>query len=139
MIGAVIAKKKAGSGFDALNRRDIASSVEGWAEDATWTFPGNIPISGEAKGKEAIKACFAKMIENYPRMEFTVKDVFISNIFAMGGTNNIAVEWEFDGTNRKGKIFHNRGVTVIRVKGSKVVAVREYVFDTDIMKEAWEE
>jgi ketosteroid isomerase-like protein len=137
MIGAVIAKKKAGGSFDAFNRRDITGATTGWVEDATWTFPGNISISGETKGKKAIEACFAKMMEHYPQIEFTVKEVFVSNIFAMGGTNNIAVEWDVAQTNREGKEFHNSGVSVVRVKGGKVVAVREYVFNTDTVKAAW--
>ncbi len=137
MIGAVIAKRMARSSFDALNRRDLAKVVAGWAEDATWTFPGNVPISGETKGKKAIEAGFVKWMGQYPKIHFTVKEVFVSNIFALGATNNIAVEWDIDVTNRKGREFHNSGVTIVRAKGGKAVAVKEYIFNTDLMKEAW--
>jgi ketosteroid isomerase-like protein len=94
-------------------------------------------ISGETKGKKAIEAALAKWMERFPKINFTVKEVFVSNIFALGATNNIAVEWDITEANREGKEFHNSGVTTIRVKGGKVVAVKEYVFNTDIMKEAW--
>ena len=137
MIGAVIAKRRGSLAFDRLNRRELAKSMAAWADDATFTFPGNVSISGETKGKKAIEACFAKMFEQFPRMNFTVKEVFVSNIFALGATNNIAVEWDVVETNREGKEFHNSGVTTIRVKGGKAVAVRDYIFNTDIMKEAW--
>ncbi len=137
MIGAILAKKMAGSGFDAFNRRDLAKLMASWSEDATYTLPGNISISGETKGKKAIEAVHAKMMEHYPKMHFTVKEVFISNIFALGPTNNIAVEYDLAYTNREGKEFHNSGVTIIRVKGGKAAAVKEYVFNTDISKEAW--
>jgi ketosteroid isomerase-like protein len=70
-------------------------------------------------------------------MQFTVKDVFVSNIFAMRGTNNIAVEWDLAQTNHEGKEFHNSGVSIMQIKGGKAVAIREYLFNTDIMKEAW--
>jgi ketosteroid isomerase-like protein len=139
MIGAIIAKKAARSSFDALNRRDITKVTAGCAEDATWTFPGNVPISGETKGKKAIEAAFTKWMEHYPKINFTVKEVFVSNIFALGGTNNIAAEWDIAVTNLKGKKFNNSGVTIIRVKGGKVVAIKEYIFNTDIMKEGWVE
>ncbi len=139
MIGAVIAKKMARSGFDTLNRRDLTKATAGWAEDATWTFPGNIPISGETKGKKAIEAAMANWMEHFPRINFTVREVFVSNIFALGATNNIAVEWDIAETNLKGKEFHNSGMTIIRVKGGKVVAAKEYIFNTDLMKEAWVE
>ncbi len=79
------------------------------------------------------------MFEHLPRMNFTVKEVFVSNIFALGATNNIAVEWDVVETNREGKEFHNSGVSIIRVKGGKAVAIRDYIFNTDILKEAWGE
>lgn len=137
MIGAVLAKKMAQSGFDTTNQRDLDKSMAGWAEDATWIFPGNIPISGEWKGKKAIEAGFAKWMEQFPKIHFTVKEVFVSNIFALGATNNIAVEWDIAETNLQGRESHNSGVTITKVKGGKVVAMKDYVFNTDIMKEAW--
>ena len=139
MIGAVIAKRMARSGFDTLNRRELAESMTGWAEDGTWTFPGNVPISGETKGKKAIEAAFAKWMERFPKINFTVKEVFVSNIFALGATNNIAAEWDIVETDREGKEFRNSGVTIIRLKGGKLVSMRDYISNTDVLKEAWGE
>ena len=98
-----------------------------------------ISINGEHKGKKAIEACFAKMFEKFPKFDFHVKEVYVSNIFALGATNNIAVEWDVTETNREGKEFHNSGVTAIRIKSGRAVAIRDYVSNTDIMKEAWGE
>lgn len=127
----------AASAFDAFNRRDITKAVNDLAEDATYTFPSSISISGQTKGKKAVEAVYAKMLEHFPKMHFTVKDVFISNIFAMGPTNNIAIQWDLDYTNREGKEFHNSGVSIAMVKRGKVVASKEYIFNTDVTKEAW--
>ena len=129
----------AGSGFDALNRHDLPKFMAAWAEDATFTYPGNVSMSGETKGKKAIEAWFTKMMEQFPNINFTVKEVFVSNIFALGATNNIAVEWDVALTNREGKEFQNSGVTTIRIKGGKAVAIRDYISNTDIGKEAWGE
>lgn len=137
MIGAALAQKKVGPVFEALSRRDLVKFLSTWAEDATWTFPGNIPISGETKGKKAIETCFTKYLEHYPKINFTVKDVFVSNIFAMGPTNNMAVEWDITLTNREGKVIHNSGVSIIRIKGGKAVNIKEYLFNTVILKESW--
>ena len=139
MIGAIIAKRLAGSGFDALNRHDLTKFMAAWAEDSTFTYPGNTSMSGETKGKKAIEAWFAKMMEQFPNIDFTVKEVFVSNIFALGATNNIAVEWDVSETNSEGKEFQNSGVTIIRIKGGKAVAIRDYLFNTDILKEGWGE
>jgi len=139
MIGAVMAKKVARSSFDALNRRDLVKVTTDLAEDGTWTFPGNVPISGETQGKKAIEAAMANWMAHYPKINFTVKEVFVSNIFAMGATNNIAVEWDIALTNLKGKEFHNSGVSIMRVKGGKAVAIKEYLFNTGILNDGWVE
>lgn len=119
MIGAIIMKRLAGSGFDVLNRHDLAKLMAAYAKDSTFTFPGNTSMSGETKGKKAIKAWFAKVMEQLPEIDFTVKEVYFSNIFALGTTNNIAVEWDVIKTDREGKKFHNSGVTTTRIKGGK--------------------
>jgi ketosteroid isomerase-like protein len=137
MIGAVIAKKQVGSVFDAFNRRDLATFLSSWAEDVIWNFPGNIPISGETKGKKAVEACFKNYLAHFPHIKFTIKNVFISNIFAMGPSNNVAVEWDITETNREGKVINNSGVSIISIKGGKAVDVKEYLFNTAILKEAW--
>ena len=139
MIGAVIAKKMARSILDALSRRDLAKVTSVLAEDATWTFPGNVTISGETKGKKAFEAALADWMAHFPKINFTIKEVFVSNIFAIGATNNIAIEWEIAMTNLKGEEFRNSGVSIMRVKGGKAVAEKEYLFSTDILKEAWVE
>lgn len=139
MIGAVIAKRLAGSGFDSLCRHDLPRCMAAWAVDGRFTFPGNTSMSGEFKGRKAIEAWFAKMMEQFPKLDFTIKEVFVSNIFALGATNSIAVEWDVTEVNREGKEFHNSGVTTIRVKNGKAAAIRDYISNTDILKEAWGE
>lgn len=137
MIGAVIVKRRGGIAFDAFNRHDLGKMMAACADDSSFTFPGEISISGEHKGKKAVEACFSKIMEQFPKMNFTVKEVFVSNIFALGATNNIAVEWDVVETNREGKEFRNSGVTIIRIKGGKAVSIRDYISNTNLMKEAW--
>jgi ketosteroid isomerase-like protein len=137
MIGAIIAKKQGGAAYELLNRHDLAKTVAGFADDITLTFPGKTPISGVTRGKKAVEAFFAKMFEQFPKINFTVKEVFVSNIFAFGTTINVAVEWELVYTNRHSKEFVNSGVTTMRVKGAKVVAIQDYITDLDILNEAW--
>ncbi len=138
MIGAVIAKRRGSSGLDMLSRHDLAKIMAACAEDVTFTFPGNTSISGESKGKKAVEACFAKVMERFPKIDFTIKEVFVSNIFALGKTNNVALEWDVIETNHEGKEFRNSGVTIFRVKGGKAFAIRDYISNTDILKETWE-
>jgi len=137
MIGAVLAKRMTRSAFDTINQHKLAESVAGFAEDASWTFPGNTPISGVAEGKKAVEAAMTIWFERFPKINFTIKEIFISNIFAMGATNNIAVEWDIVEVDREGKEFSNSGVTTIRVKSGKVVDMKDYLFDADNLNKAW--
>ena len=47
MIGALIARRKASEGFEALNRRDLEVFLKDWADDATFIYPGDVSgVSG---------------------------------------------------------------------------------------------
>jgi len=139
MIGAIIAKSKVRSAFAALNRRDLPGFFSGWAEDATFFYPGNISASGKMEGKKVIEEWFRKYLDQFPKLNFTLKSVSVQNIFAFGGTNTVAVEWDMNLTNREGKDFQYSGVTVINIKKGKVVLVRDFIFDTEVLKKAWGE
>jgi ketosteroid isomerase-like protein len=129
MIGALMARKAVKAAFASLNRRDIAAFLADWRDDATFTFPGNISVSGTKRGKGEIEQWFHHFMEQYPKLEFTVKDLCVRNIFALGGTNVVAARWDIDVVNRTGKQGRNSGVTVIEIEGGKVAAVTDYIFD----------
>ncbi len=139
MIGTLMAKSKIRSGFNALNQRDIDTFLAGWKDDATWTYPGNLSISGEFKGKKAIEEWFRKFLEQFPQIKFNVKHIDVQNIFDMIGTNYVAVEWDIDLKNRDGKEFHNSGVTAIDIKMGKAIRGRDYISDLETTRKAWGE
>lgn len=139
MIGAIIAKKKVRSAFDNLQRRDIPAFLANVAEDSTFVVPGNISVSGTIKGKKKIEEWWEKFMEQFPKANFTLKNVFVQNIFAFSGTNVVAAEWDLAMTNREGKDFQEHAVTVINIKKGKIVLVSVYKLDTDIMRGAWGE
>ena len=139
MIGAIVGKRKVRSKFDDLNKRDVQAFTAGWAEDATFIFPSYISAGGEIKGKKAIEEWFNKWMEQFPKVNFVVKNVFVSNVFAFGSTNVFAVEWDENVTNRDGKDFQYGGVTVIQVKNGLATLVRDYIPEAEILKRAWGE
>jgi len=137
MIGAIIGKKFVQSQYDLLNRGDITTFMKGIDEDATYIYPGDIPISGETKGKKAIEEWFHKVWEHFPKISITLKNIFVTNVSAFGSTNVFATEWVEDVTSHGGREFRFSGVTVIEVKKGKATYIREYIFDTEIEKIAW--
>ena len=139
MIGAIIATSKARSGFDSLSGHNLEKFMADWADDAMFIYPGNLSISGEIKGKEAIQEWFKKFIEQFPISSFNLKNICVQNIFALGGTNTLAIEWDVKLTNREGNEFENSGVTIICLKGRKAVLVRDYISDLEVTKKAWGE
>ena len=139
MIGAIIAKRKARSAFDSLNRRDLASFLAGYSEDATYTYPGTVSVSGTHRGKEAIEAWWNKWAEQFPEVRFTVKNICVRNIFAFAGNNVLAVEWDMEYTNRQGTKGTNSGVTMVQARNSKIVNVQLYVRDAEGQKKGWGE
>jgi len=138
MIGAMVAKKKILSGFDSMNRHDLDAFLTNWTEDAVFIYPGNFSVSGEQKGKKAVVEWFQNFMKQFPVIKFTIKNVCVENIFDLVGTNVLAVSWDIKLNNQAGEEFQNSGVTVITLKNRKAVLVRDYIFDLEVARKAWE-
>jgi ketosteroid isomerase-like protein len=129
MIGALVARKALAGAFDALNRHDLAKFMAAWREDGAFIYPGEIPESGTFQGKSAVEGWFRRFFEQFPTIQFDIQDICVRNIFALSGTNVVAVHWNIQLTNREGRVGQNSGVTVVTIQGGKVVLVKDYIFD----------
>jgi len=129
MIGALVARKAIAGSFEALNRHDLTTFMSAWRDDGVFIYPGEIPASGTYRGKSAVEGWFRNFLDQFPRIAFDIQDICVRNIFAMAGTNVVAVHWNYQLTNRRGRVGQNSGVTVISIKGGKVVLVKDYIFD----------
>jgi len=138
MIGAIIAKQKMSSAFDALNNRDLKAFLAAWRDDCTFIYPGDLPISGKMEGKPAIEKWFKSFLDQFPKIKFILKNVCVDNVFDFMGTNTVAAHWDIEYTNKDGKEIQNSGVSIINIKFGKVELVTDYYFDTgDKFKAAW--
>ena len=138
MIGALIAKQKVKSGFAALNRRDFLELSSGLRDDCVFIFPGNLPVSGEMKGKAAVENWLKKFIDQFQKVNFTLTNICVDNIFDFVGTNTIAAHWDLSYTNRDGKEVQNTGITIFKAKFGKVYFLKDYIFDPEEkLKAAW--
>ncbi len=126
--------------LDALNRHNLQAWLKGWADDATFVYPGNVALSGTHRGKEVVRAFFERYFEQFPTVHFTAKHIAISNVLDMTGTNVVAVNWEAEATNRDGMTIYNSGVSVTTLRWGKIVRMQEYIFDTgEAFRAAWGE
>ena len=136
MLGAVLARRAARSGFAALNRQDVGAVVDMFADDGVFEFPGHSAIAGRFAGKEAVRQWFTEWF-GAMQVHFTLKHISVEHIFALGASNTVHVEWELEEVNRAGQRFHLTGVTALHVRGGKAVLVRDYIPDQDVLERAW--
>jgi ketosteroid isomerase-like protein len=78
MIGAILAKQAVNSGFAALNQQDLAGFMKGWADDGAFIFPGALSVSGKFVGKPAVQGWFEKFLHQFPKTQFTVRNIFVA-------------------------------------------------------------
>ncbi len=129
MIGALVAKKALASAFHALNRHDLPTFMAAWREDGAFVYPGEIPESGTFEGKSAVEAWFRRFFEQFPVIQFHVRDICVRNIFDVVGTNVVAVHWDLELSNREGTTGTNSGVTVVSLERGRVWFVKDLIFD----------
>ena len=80
MIGALIAKSKVTSSYDLLNAKNIEKFLANWHKESVWRFPGNLSVSGEFKGKDAVAKWFEKLVNQFPRFVLTPKNVCVKKL-----------------------------------------------------------
>jgi ketosteroid isomerase-like protein len=128
MIGAIIAKQAVRSGFNALNERDLDKFMKAWAEQSAWIYPGDLSVSGKHVGKDAVRIWFEHFMEQFTKCKFNLLHLGVDNIFALNGNNTVLAYWELELTNKAGLAFQNRGITLLNIKGSKVVKGEDFLF-----------
>ena len=94
-----------------------------FAEDATWEYPGDLPLSGTWRGRDAIVNDFLGSLGTLfepgasPVLELT-------SILAAG--DQVVAEWTSRATARGGAAYHNRNIGVFTVHHGKITSIREY-------------
>jgi ketosteroid isomerase-like protein len=132
MIGALVAKKALADSFNALNRHDLPKFMAAWRDDGVFIYPGEIPESGTFQGKNAVEGWFRRFFDQFPTIQFDVRDICVRNIFDLAGNNVVAVHWNIQLTNREGRVGQNCGLTVVSIKRGKVFLVKDFIFDLGV-------
>lgn len=65
MLGAIMAKRKAKQKFDARNRGDIDTFLEGWTDETIYIFPGHSELSGTFKGIDEARPWFTAFRQQF--------------------------------------------------------------------------
>jgi len=112
---------------EAAAAGDRPAMRESFAPDVVWTYPGDLPLSGEWKGRDAVLDEFLGAAGDLfaPGTRVAIK---LTNVIADG--DQVFAEWTSQATGRDGGAYDNKCAAVFTVSGGQIVAVREYT-DTD--------
>ncbi len=139
MIGAIIAKQAIRSGFDALNKGDLENFLKPWSQDCVFIYTGKIKAGGRFTGKLEATRWFEEFITQFPQRKFTVRHVGVENILDMAGNNTIFAQLDLELTNKKGLKCTNSVVSVVKIKGAKIIYAKDFleISDGDDYKRGW--
>ena len=118
--------------FEAMEHKDLEAVMRGFADEAVFEFPGHTPISGLHEGKPAVEAFFQALFDRLDRWHFTILHVGMANPIGLNRNNTLFIEYEVDETSTGGLTAHNRGITVMEFQHGKVVAARDFFFDSTV-------
>jgi uncharacterized protein len=110
--------------LDALVAGDVATIRDSFAEDATWTIFGELPIAGPWHGRDAIVddflgAAAGTLFEpGSPAFEFPT-------LLAEGDT--VALEWRVRARTTTGRAYENAYCGMFVVRDGRIQSVREYL------------
>ena len=105
--------------------RDGESSTirDSFAENATWDYPGDLPLSGTWRGRDTIINDFLGSVGTALEPGSAVA-LEITNVLSVG--NQVVAEWTSRATARGGAAYHNRNIGIFTVRDGQIAAVREY-------------
>lgn len=109
--------------IDAVRDGDTDAIRRVFAEDATWDYPGDLPLSGTWRGREAIVSDFLGGVRSLlqPGSPLTIE---LTSVISDGA--QVAAEWTSRAVARGGAAYHNRNLGVFTVRDGKITSVREY-------------
>ncbi|WP_371494024.1 nuclear transport factor 2 family protein [Kitasatospora sp. NBC_00374] len=102
---------------------DLVAMAASFAEDATWTYPGDLPLSGVYRGRDTIIQDFLGGAAGLfapggaPRVTLT-------RVIADG--EQVVAEWTSTGVAASGRVYDNSCLGVFTVRDGAITSVREY-------------
>ncbi len=103
---------------------DLDTIVASFTEDATWTYPGDVPLTGTWTGRDTIINDFLGGATGGLFAADGAPTVELTNVLADG--DQVVAEWTAKGVAKTGKIYDNTCLGVFTVRDGKIAAVREY-------------
>ena len=107
----------------AVRDGDSTAIRDSFTEDATWEYPGDLPLSGIWRGRDAILHDFlgglGTLLE--PGTPLAIE---LTSVLSAG--DQVVAEWTAHATARGGGDYRNRNIGVFTVHDGKITSIREY-------------
>ena len=111
----------------AVGSRGDAEALNAlFAEDATWTLIGDLPISGTWHGRKQIFEDFRA--QAFSRFDVDSLELTAVDVIAAG--DKAVLEWTAKADVHGGGHYDQQCIAIFTVRDGQITAVREY-FDTD--------
>jgi ketosteroid isomerase-like protein len=109
--------------FDALANGNREVVRDSYAADATFWYPGELPMSGTWTGRDQIVDGFLAAAFQLldPERPVTIE---VTGVIAAGP--QVIVEWTSRGTVRNGNPYENQNIAVYTVREGRITGAREY-------------
>jgi len=108
---------------EAVRDGDAQTIQDSFAPDATWLYPGSLPISRLWEGRDAIMHDFLGGMGAYLDASAPVV-IELVNAFADG--EQVLAEWTSKARAASGATYDNRCAAIFTVRDGKIISVREY-------------
>lgn len=94
-----------------------------FADDASWKLDGELPISGDWRGGDAIVDEFLTSARSY----FEPDSIAIEVTGTVSEGDQVVLEWTSRARTRLGNRYENHCIAVFTVRDGKIQSVREYM------------
>jgi ketosteroid isomerase-like protein len=130
MIGSLMIKRNVRSGFEKMERGDVAGMMADLADDIVFETISAQGAAVTVKGKKAAEELFRKWLEEWTKWKFTVKNICIREVFPLlatfAGTSVIMAEMSVTQTHKTGKEFKYDAIEVYHIRRGKMVRMTHY-------------
>lgn len=125
-------RRRVGEVFDLLGRGEWEEICRRMTPDVHHVFPGEHPLGGERRSREAVLRWFGRLGRLYPGHEFEVHDVVVRGA---PWDLTVAARWTARLTPAAGPAYDNDGSHWLWVRGGRLAAFHAYL-DTQAIADA---
>ncbi len=116
--------------YQAFARGDGPALADVFDQDVVWHYPGNSPLSGEHKGRDAVLGFLGQFMERTGgTYQARLREVMANEDYATGWANDVAT--------RDGKLLDVNAVVVFQMSDGRVLEAWHYFDDLAGLDEFW--